>query len=55
MKPTKPDLYVLHWKSSYDVMLFMFQSRQQHFGILICVIVRPRDMQEYILMFSIAL
>jgi hypothetical protein len=24
-------------------------------GILICVIVRPRDMQEYILMFSIAL
>ena len=25
-KPKKPDLYVLHWKSSYDVMLFMFQS-----------------------------
>jgi hypothetical protein len=37
-----PDLYVLNWKSSYDVMLLMFQSRQQHFaGILICVIFRP--------------
>ena len=32
MKPKKPDLYVLHRKSSYDVMLFMFQSRQQHFA-----------------------
>jgi len=26
------DLYVLHWKSSYDVMMFMCQSRQQHFA-----------------------
>jgi len=25
------DHYVLNWKSSYD-MLFMCQSRQQHFG-----------------------
>jgi hypothetical protein len=31
-KPKQPDLYVLYWKSSYDVMLFMFQSRQQHFA-----------------------
>jgi hypothetical protein len=23
--------FVLNWKSSYDVMLLMFQSRQQHF------------------------
>jgi hypothetical protein len=27
-----PDLHVLNWKSSYDVMLLMFQSRQQHFA-----------------------
>ena len=27
-----PDLYILNWKSSYDVMLLMFQSRQQHFA-----------------------
>jgi hypothetical protein len=27
-----PDLYVLNWKSSYDVMLLIFQSRQQHFA-----------------------
>ena len=27
-----PDLYVLNWKSSYDVMVLMFQSRQQHFA-----------------------
>jgi len=34
----------------------MCQSPQQQFrGILICVIFRPRDMQEYIFMFSIAL
>jgi len=26
------DLYVLNWKSSYDVMLLMCQSRQQHFA-----------------------
>ena len=26
-----PDLYVLNWKSSYDVMLFMCQRRQKHF------------------------
>jgi hypothetical protein len=52
-----PDLYVLNWKSSYDVMLLMCQSRQQHFGgILICTIFRPGIyMQEYIFMFSIAL
>ena len=25
------DLYVLNWTSSYDVMLFMCQSHQQHF------------------------
>jgi hypothetical protein len=25
------DLYVLNWKSSYDVMLLMYQRRQQHF------------------------
>ena len=46
------DLYILHWKSSYDVMLFMCQSRSTIFrGI---VILSPRDMQEYIFMFSIA-
>jgi hypothetical protein len=33
-KPNKPDLYALHWKSSYDVMLLMFQSRQQHFILM---------------------
>ena len=26
------DLYVLEWKSSYGVMLFMCQSRRQHFA-----------------------
>ena len=26
------DLYVLNWKSSYDVMLLMFQRRQQYFA-----------------------
>jgi hypothetical protein len=26
------DLYVLNWKSSYDVMLLMYQRRQQHFA-----------------------
>jgi hypothetical protein len=25
-------LYVLNWKSSYDVMLFTCQNRQQHFA-----------------------
>jgi hypothetical protein len=50
------DLYILNWKSSYDVTLFMCQSRSTIFpGILIFVIFRPRDMQEYIFMFSIAL
>jgi len=24
--------YVLHWKFSYDVILFMFQSHQRHFA-----------------------
>ena len=28
----RQDLYVLNWKSSYDVMLFMCQSGQQHFA-----------------------
>jgi hypothetical protein len=27
-----PDLYVLNLKSIYDFMLFMWQSRQQHFA-----------------------
>ena len=50
------DLYILNWKSSYDVTLFMCQSRSTLFPeILMLVIVRPRDMQEYICMFSIAL
>jgi hypothetical protein len=50
------DLYILNWKSSYDVTLFMCQSRSTIFpGILIFVTFRPRDMQEYIFMFSIAL
>jgi hypothetical protein len=36
-------------------MLFMCQSRSSSYpGILIFVIFRPRDMQEYIFMFSIA-
>ena len=26
------DLYALNWKSSYDVMLLMYQRRQQHFA-----------------------
>jgi hypothetical protein len=53
---TTSDLYILNWKASYDVTLFMCQSRSTIFGgILICVIFRPRDMQEYIFMFSIAL
>jgi hypothetical protein len=50
------DLYILNWKSSYDVTLFMCQSRSTIFpGILFCVVFRPRDMQEYISMFIIAL
>ena len=50
------DLYILNWKSSYDVTLFMCQSRSTIFpGILVFVIFRPRDIQEYIFMFSIAL
>jgi hypothetical protein len=44
------------WKPSYDVTLFMCQSRSTIFlRILICVMFRPRDIQEYICMFSIAL
>ena len=31
-KPKTPDLYVLNWKSSYDIMLFMCQTRQQYFA-----------------------
>ena len=32
-KPKKrQDLYVLNWKSSYDVMLLTCQNRQQHFA-----------------------
>jgi hypothetical protein len=50
------DLYILNWKSSYDVTMFMCQSRSTIFPrIFIFVIFRPRDMQEYIFMFSIAL
>ena len=50
------DLSILNGKSSYDVTLFMCQSRSTKFrGILICVIFRPRDMQEYIFMFNITL
>ena len=51
------DLYVLNLKSYYDVMLFMCQCYQQHFTEFFFwgVIFRLRDMQEYILMFSIAL
>jgi len=29
-KPNASDLYVLSWKSSYDVTLLMCQRRQQH-------------------------
>jgi len=32
------DLYILNWKSSFDVMLLLCQSRQQH---LSCAIFRP--------------
>jgi hypothetical protein len=40
-------------KSSYNVTLFMCQSRSTIFPrILIFVIIRPRDMQEYIFMSS---
>ena len=47
------DFYILNWKSSYDVTLFMCQRCSTIFrGILICVIFRPRDMQGYIFMFS---
>ena len=28
----RQDLYVLNWKSSYDVMLFTCQNCQQHFA-----------------------
>ena len=50
------DLYILNWKFSYDVTLFMCQSRSTIFpGILFFVIFRPRNMHEYIFMFSIAL
>jgi hypothetical protein len=32
-KPKKrQDLYVVNWKSSYDVVLFTCQNRQQHFA-----------------------
>jgi hypothetical protein len=31
-KPKTSDIYVLNWKSSYDFMLCMCQSRQQHFA-----------------------
>ena len=60
LKPTRSQitsaLYILNWKSSYDVTLFMCQSRSTIFPrILIFVIFRLRDMQEYIFMFSIAL
>jgi hypothetical protein len=50
----RQDHYVLNWKSSYDVMLFMSQKSSTTFrGILICVIFRPRDMQEYYMLFGI--
>jgi hypothetical protein len=50
------DLYILNWKASYDVELCMCQSRSTLFpGILMVVIFRPRDMQEHIFMFCIAL
>jgi hypothetical protein len=28
----RQDLYVLNWKSSYDVMLFTCQNRQKYFA-----------------------
>jgi hypothetical protein len=28
----RQDLWVLNWKSSYDVMLFIYQSHEQHFA-----------------------
>ena len=28
----RQDLYILNWKSSYDVMLFTCQNCQQHFA-----------------------
>ena len=28
----RQDLYSLNWKSSYDVMLFIYQSHEQHFA-----------------------
>jgi hypothetical protein len=31
-KKKTSDIYILNWKSAYDVMLFMCQSRQQHFA-----------------------
>jgi hypothetical protein len=49
------DLYILNWKSSYDVTLFMCQSLSTIFPrILIFVIFKPRDMQisSFICMFS---
>jgi len=50
------DLYILYWKSSYDVhVVYEPKSSTIFHGILICVIFRPWDMQEYIFMFSIAL
>jgi len=50
------DRYILNGKSSYDVTLFMCQSLPTIFHrILICVFLRPRDMQEYIFMFTISL
>jgi hypothetical protein len=56
---TKPnDVWPFNFKLevSYDVTLFMCQSRSTIFrGILNFVIFRPRDMQEYFFIFSIAL
>jgi hypothetical protein len=26
------NIYVLNWKSSYDIMLFIYQSHEQHFA-----------------------
>jgi hypothetical protein len=47
---------ISHYEFDYDVTLFMCQSRSTIFpGILVFVIFRPMDMQEYIFMFSIAL
>ena len=45
------DLCVLNWESSYDVMLL--KSSTTFCGILICVIFRPNDMQEYYTLFGI--